>query len=525
MAQNRRLKIILAFLCLVTVYGSMAWGNPKNISGFALERTGWLAFNLHGDVDITQSYQSFPLAAGYLSTLSIVTGWSVLQTAYFPFVMLFSFIACLTLSQFLGRGLWDVFAAGAIFVYFYSSTHHFQEYKIAIPFYLLFMYFFYRYWSEDQPRRIGAIAVIMYAATKFYGLPYEVWLITLITLLILLLEVAHRFNKSDYNVKQVLVFRKKPYIFAILGVVSFFSYNKKFYGQFLAFRILSGHDFGSALTEFFTGVLSPKSSSTPPTPDRVDLAYSITSPWIVYHVNMAWYLMLGVPIALSCLYYLIGLRGRYWKAGADTIYALAATFAGSVRMVVYIFVGAGVSLRYIMTTWPILSAYFVKRHFRRGYPAFVATIFLLALVSSGYIMAIGFDRPFAGEPHLDGVDGFLHDNTGSADGVLVNHRTYGELRAVGGEQGRPPDGWQYVPMDDANIRELYLASYTDPGENAFDYVVFNLEVADRPVQAGPPMWKYYDPMTHHQQNISSDAGKNQVYKSEKFVVYQESSRR
>lgn len=513
------LVVILAFAAFIAVY---QWANRGHASGFVFTRLGFLEANVQTGGRLLERYGSFPFAAAFLAVLRTSLRTTSVTAAFLPVIPVVAVLFIYPFARlFFENKIVAVVATVPTYLSVFALTPHFAEYLFGRLFFLLFVFSTVLFLNEDARyrQRFGALAIGFYLGVKFFAPPMEVWAISWMGLLLLLMAVRyHSASPEPFGdggtVGRVRISRsvlKRAAQFTLLLVVLLFAYNPKLYDQLLVTFQLRPGNIATALEALASKITG---SSAGPSSEFTALSQS---PRLLQLANILKFGLMGAVIVAV-------IAKRTVRSGIGWVYesfrevlAIALLGAYGAEFFLYAAVGAGIQIRYVILVFPIIAIFYAANTKPRS---------LLALVVAGLLVTSAFgvtyeltqepSREFAGSEATEELVHWEHTYA-TSDRTTTDHHTLGLLMAVSGAEYQDPQ-----PIDLVQLDSGMYASFTDSADGdgyEFDYLVLNRATASEPAMRGPPSWTVYEPLGRYTDGMDGDRNLRKVYASDRYVVY------
>jgi len=501
---------IVYFFVIFLIFNSIyLWYNRGNSSGFGFERLATLVTGLkcHNWKYTIKSYEQYMFAPYILSTLHLSTGLDIVDTFFLPISPILAYFALLLFSHTILQKKEAYLVSISIALTVFASTPHFMEYIFGRILFLFFVYSIFCLFKSSDPR-FGALTLLFYIGTKFYGPPMEGWALTFVIFLEVLLLIWTTRNTS---MKQ-LRYHGLVLLFAVIWI----SYNPKLYENLLGSK-MSYTVLVLNLKNFLLLAIRPKAEVPEP------FTTIITTPMHVRVVNTLYTILIVLPIILKFVIDIQKKRLPFWANNFRDLFALVLLVTYSFDFVLYGSIGAVTWLRYPLIVFPVVSTYYLAKltDTRKKIVTFFLSI-MIGLAGSSYAMRVAYDlqRPFAGTENIQEVTSWLGEHSHVGISIMTDHNTYGSVRTFFGKIYYNPDYFTFVTYTSDRYGYIVMEkTYNAIHTVKFEYLLINLKTLEWPIVQGPPVWRSFEPLATYYPRVSINPTLDRIYVSGAFNVY------
>lgn len=496
----KKTKLVVSMLFICLSYSVFLWLNKYNIESFAFQRVGYLAYNIDNDASIVTNYHSnLPYSASLLTSLHYVLDIKISNLIFIPIVPVVGVFSSILASRLINTDYSSIIFGFSIGLYVFWQTPHFREYRLSMALYLIFVFLLFMYLRYKEKRYLFLVLII-YLSIRYFGLPMEIWVLTLLGLLWIVGKIA-----KDMNINAVINYSPASiYLLSVVGVFALW-YNEKLYGSFIGRRIVDLENPVDQLIGFFYELINTQTQNP-----------YISSPSSPTHLRILVIFWMAIFSFIILFYYMNLARMhdvKFYTWDFKKLFFSIILVAGAIEIIVYMLVGFGVSLRYATLVFPLVAGHIINNIFSiNTFRMFAIVMVVLSVGVVGLNIMHEEYRPYTGDDINQKSVEFIQYTPDQT--VTTDHHTFTEMRMIAGSSGINPDSITQNRYDVEKLQYLAGESIEKPELNA---LLINNKTSDRPMFRGPPGWEFY--LSYDSMDSTIHNKENKIYHSEYVKIY------
>lgn len=467
------------------------------------------------------SFSAFPFAPLFLGIISKVTGLSMIDTIFFPYVRIFGILFSYVFARVLLKDrLLSFFTGFALFFFLSAGLEHFVEYPIGYIAYPLFPLLVHYYVETGKKRYVG-ISILIFIAFKGFSPHVEHWSVIFLLSVFVIIVAIDRLS-IDFGIRSNAVMIIGNY--ALLAIILWLFINTKFYEHLLSLRF-EVNPFMN-LYEFFYQLLVPTDSVTR------EYGSSPFNPFPVRIVNILYVISIALTLGMAALLNVASV-GKNWEILSQyrlkDIIAFCALFALVPYTILKISIGR-VSILIFTIIGPIVGIYFLQKHFQTlhydiNYKAVLyglaSVLLILSLSSQAVYYSYDVSRPLGDDDANGNVAVWMHNhqpelsNEGNAR-ILADLNTHGILRTYSAKSGRNMELDDQLKFNDRFYKHIVGDDIN--GNTNIDSLIIDKRISHKPTQSG---WDYYEPLRKNEDKIHNNENLAKSYDSNAYSILRE----
>lgn len=505
--KNFRINYILfKILCILVVLTNSLYflKNRYNYSGFLFERLGSLIFNLQEGFNIISGFNAL-YSPSLLSILSKLTGLNLIEVIYIPIIMISYFSIRLFSKIFFEEEKPILGMSIVIYLMFFSSIAHYDEYVIACILYPYFIYCYFKYAIVQRNKcEYSILLILFFLSVKFFGPPMEIWAICFcftFTLLSYLLNInskdspKYSLNKSHFNL-------------LILFVVIWFAYNPKFYDQLL-YR--SPTLFSDTLISFFSSLFKDSLHSTG---DFEYIRHSTSK--LSLFINISYISLSIFPILFIFIYSFKKRDPFFWTKNTKNIFVISLIMPFFEDFILYTSLGL-FTTRYMYLIYPHISVYFSKFYSKKMFNVILCLFITLGCCQYASSITSPNKNSLPSQNEAESLVTYFTTKTPAQVHIMTDHYNYGCLRAFFAEMCGNPQYFVFESYNNEKYKQIL--GIENLKEMEFNYLIIDINNINKPILQGPPSWTYLKPLSEYIHMVDNNHKLLKVYNTEHFVIY------